>query len=204
VYRNLLVPLDGSTFAERGLRPAASIADRAGATLRLVLVHTPIVVDADLAPVQVSVGWKEAQREREFKYLEREAEALRGRGLSVKTELRDGDVGTELLEIEAESDLVVMATHGRGGLARAWLGSVADQLVRHATGPLLLMRPTEAEHEDGSVDTEAPPFRHVLAATDGSEAASAAVDQAVALARLFDARLTLLRVVAFPAWLAAA
>jgi nucleotide-binding universal stress UspA family protein len=52
------------------------------------------------------------------------------------------------------------------------------------------------------VDTEAPPFRHVLAATDGSEAASAAVDQAVALARLFDARLTLLRVVAFPAWLA--
>ena len=95
-------------------------------------------------------------------------------------------------------DLVVLATPGRGGLGRAWLGSVADSLIRHVEQPILLTRP---EDEDAAPPSAFEP-RHIRAATDGSDASLATVDHAAALARLFNARLTLVRVVAFPGGLA--
>lgn len=217
MHDTLLVPLDGSTFSEHALPMAAAIARRSGASLRLVLVHTPLVLPADdLAPLSATAPWMTAHRDREVEYLEERAEALRGTGLEVEAELRDGDVGQELTRLADDADLVVLATHGRGGLARAWLGSVADALVRQASAPILLIRPEderEAEGEgeeehmgDRAVGRAAPPEftapRTILAATDGSDAATAAAHEAAELARQFEAKLVLLRIVAFPGGLA--
>lgn len=208
MYRKLLVPLDGSVFSEHALAPAASIAARTGSTLWLVLVHTPIqLVTGELGPVPVLDSWEANHREREEAYLESRAAELREQGLEVRTELRRGDVARELTDLAGEADLLVLATHGRGGLERAWLGSVADYLIRHAPAPLLLIRPVD-DHEDGARmegGSHLPPAqepRHILAATGGSTAATSAAEHAAELARSFDARLTLLRVVAFPGGLA--
>jgi nucleotide-binding universal stress UspA family protein len=199
VYSDIMVPLDGSTFAEHALPCARPLAHRTGATLHLVLVHVPFPIHTEeLAPMATYERWEEEHRVREEGYLGERAEALRGGGLQVTAEVRHGDVGRELrARAETGIDLIVMATHGRGGIERAWLGSVTDALLRHARTPMLVVRPTEDEPTPGG---GLP--RHILAATDGSVASDAAVEEAAALARLTEAKLTLLSVVAFPAGLA--
>jgi nucleotide-binding universal stress UspA family protein len=89
---------------------------------------------------------------------------------------------------EVGVDLVVMTSHGRGGLERAWLGSVADHLVRALETPVLLVRPTE-----GAVTP--PEAGEILVPLDGSPRAEAALPPATELARLLGARLTLLQAV---------
>lgn len=199
MYRNLLVPLDGSTFSEHALALARPIARRAGSRLHLVLIHTPLALHtSDIAPIRLTEQWEDEHRERERHYLEGQAGELRAEGLEVDTEVRDGDVARELTAMAESADLLVLATHGRGGLGRAWLGSVADSLIRHVEKPVLLVRPDE----DDPTPRPALEPRHILAATDGSEASVATLDHAASIARLFDARITLLRVVAFPGGLA--
>ena len=88
-------------------------------------------------------------------------------------------------------DLVVMATHGRGGIQRAWLGSVADHLIRNLEAPVLLIRPDDA----GSAPPCAVGVGPVLVPLDGSLLAEGALDMAVSLARAWDTELNLLRAV---------
>lgn len=199
MYRKLLVPLDGSDFSEHALALARPIAHRAGSTLHLVLVHTPLALHtSDIAPIRLTEEWEDEHRETERRYLEGRAETLRAEGLDAVAELREGDVAREIEEAAELADMLILATHGRGGLGRAWLGSVADTLIRHVETPIFVIRP---EDDDASGPAPVEP-RHVLVATDGSDASVATVEHAAALARLFDARLTLLRVVAFPGGLA--
>jgi nucleotide-binding universal stress UspA family protein len=94
------------------------------------------------------------------------------------------------------ADLVVMTTHGRGGLRRAWLGSVTEKLVRTLHIPLLVVRP----REDGSLPST--DLRNVLVPVDGSPLAETAVEPAAALAHLWDAEMSLLQIV-YPVVLAA-
>jgi nucleotide-binding universal stress UspA family protein len=84
-----------------------------------------------------------------------------------------------------------MTTHGRGPLARLWLGSVADALVRDLPLPLLLVHPAE-----GLVDlAHEPPLKHLLLPLDGEPLAEQMIEPAVALGTLTDADYTLLRVI---------
>lgn len=69
---------------------------------------------------------------------------MRQGGLVVTTEIRRGDPTEALLAAIQSDDLVVLTSHGRGGLGRWLLGSVAEQLVRRAAGPVLLVRPQPA------------------------------------------------------------
>jgi nucleotide-binding universal stress UspA family protein len=87
-------------------------------------------------------------------------------------------------------DLIVMTTHGRGGLSRAWLGSVADSLIRHAHVPVLL-------HPSSSGPPGPFLFQRILIPLDGSERAECVIAPAVALGRLHHGRITLLSAVAF-------
>lgn len=200
MYNTVLVPLDGSTFSENALAHAASIAERTGAGLHLVLVHTPLPMTVvEVSAVPLLDQWHMDHRNREEGYLEQQASWLRDRGVTVTTELREGDVVKELKDATSHADLVVLATHGRGGLERAWLGSVADSLVRTVETPLLLIRPAESDGEP--VRSVAPP-QHILVGVGGAAGGEAAVDHAATLARAFGARMTLVRVVAFPSGLA--
>lgn len=198
MYSHVLLPVDGSSFSEQAIPYAGAIARRAGARLHVVLVHTPLARHAaDIAVTPLFGEWEDRFREREARYLEDLVERLRADGLDAVASRPEGDVAPRLIErAKKDADLLVMATHGRGGLERAWLGSVADEVVHHVRLPVLLV-PAQA---DQAAPADAA-FEHVLVATDGSKAADAATRQAAEFARLFAARLTLLRVVSVPAGL---
>ncbi|HSL71468.1 MAG TPA: universal stress protein, partial [Longimicrobiales bacterium] len=95
---------------------------------------------------------------------------------------------------EAGIELIVMTTHGRGGLSRAWLGSVADSLVRSINVPVLLFRP----RGDDAAEARAFRLRHILIPVDGSDLSEHVIDHAIWLGRLTGARYTLMQVVAPP------
>ena len=94
-----------------------------------------------------------ATRKAERAYLRRIQAKLREGGIRLSSAVTlTGDPGPALAQYAGEMaiDLVVMATHGRGGIRRAWLGSVADHLIRHLEVPVLLVRPTEGAAAQGS------------------------------------------------------
>src|SRR5205823_6503664 len=131
MFRSLLVPLDGTPFGEHALPLAAGVARRSGAAVHLV--HVP-------------GGSGEAPRGRERAYLAEAAGRLvvRAPGVTVGTRVLEGAGAEGLADAllkhagEVGADLLVLSSHGRSGLARWWLGSVADDLVRRTAVPLLL------------------------------------------------------------------
>jgi nucleotide-binding universal stress UspA family protein len=74
------------------------------------------------------------------RYLDEMRDKLAARGFTVTTEIRRGPASHEITSVARPDDLVVMATHGRGGLQRWLLGSVAESVVRHSPAPVLLVR----------------------------------------------------------------
>ncbi len=189
--RSLLVPLDGGPFAEQALPWAVAIARKARARLRLVMVHQPgfpppldeetrrLFLEADLAA-----------RKAERHYLHATAARIEtAESIRTSTELLEGVPAAALGKYVGEigADLVVMTTHGRGGIERVWLGSVADRLVRSLEVPLLLLRPRQAE--------KLTQVKRILVPLDGSRRSEAVLPAALAMASLFDARIALLRVV---------
>lgn len=199
MYRSILVPLDGSTFAEHVLPLARSIARRAGAALQLALVHVPIAaryVDGMVIYDEpLDARLKEHEREYLNEVTKRVATDL---DVPVTFELIDGKVGqvAEILHDHAMAknvDLIAMTTHGRGAFTRFWLGSVADKLVRQVSMPILLVRPQENEKTQIDI-TQEQVFQHILITLDGSALSEQILDRAVALGKLLQADYTLLRV----------
>jgi nucleotide-binding universal stress UspA family protein len=191
----IMVPLDGSTFAEHAIPAALGVAEASDAQLHLVQVHElPFVPTSPELMVPYDAGQDERLRAQEREYLLGIANRLADqRGLSVRTELVDGQPPAALAMYAQDSaiDLVVMTTHGRSGLSRAWLGSVADGVVRRSGVPVLLLRPRAEEAE---LEEPVRP-KHVLIPLDGSALSRGVIDAAVGLGALSKARYTLLRVV---------
>jgi nucleotide-binding universal stress UspA family protein len=198
MFRNVLLPVDGSSFSEHAVPYALAIARRAQARIHVLLVHTSAAqYAAEFASFPLVEEWENEFRQKETRYIDRLVEDMRKRGLDATAERQEGDVARRIIErTKADADLLVMATHGRGGLERAWLGSVTDEVVHHVRVPVLLVEPRK-----DATPPDDPAVEHILVATDGSKAAAAATDEALRIARLFDARLTLLRVVSVPAGL---
>ena len=194
--KTVLLPVDGSNFAEHALPYALGIARRNGATLQLALVHVLSDTTGRGYPLAELVEARDAeQRDHDAAYMEELTRRLRTAGVQIRPALLKGKVGAALARHvdQVEVDLVVMTTHGRGGLQRAWLGSTADYLVRHSMIPLLLIRPTRETREIGT--TSHPGFRRVLAALDGSGTAEAALRDALEIGLADDATLVLAHVV---------
>lgn len=161
--RGILVPLDGSELAEQAVGVGAGYARKAGATLHLVTVHEPLPLGAMPPDYAMPVPMLEAEaREERVQYLESVAAAVRPT-LSTPSVVSvvTGEAASALCEyVEAHPvDLVVMTTHGRGGLSRLWLGSVADRMLRRLAVPLLLLHPRGDPHP--------AELRHLLIALDG-------------------------------------
>lgn len=195
MFHEITVPLDGSAHSEHALALAAAIADVAGARLTLVRVHTPLGrVTAVSGASMLEVD--EYAIDRAQRYLDGLARDMAPElnGDRLATRVLVGGVSAELLRYtrESGSDLVVMTTHGRGAVGRAWLGSVADRMVRRARVPILLLRPGE---RSPALPASAPAWLHVLVTLDGSDIAAQVLGSALALAKLMHARITLLRVV---------
>jgi nucleotide-binding universal stress UspA family protein len=151
-YRMIVVPLDGSAFAEQALEHAQVLAAASNADLVLVAA-VPAVDDSGLAEAGVVPYWMEAacqaEHERVDHYLTHLAKRLALAGLRVHTRLVTGPPAEVILRAGAAeyADLIVMTTHGRSGLPRLWLGSVAAKVAQGAEVPLLLVR-ARVEQED--------------------------------------------------------
>lgn len=140
----IVVALDGSPLAEAALPVAERLARRLGLPIHLVRVldFDPIrsAVQGGLAAAE---AWSRSQDEvihDADQYLADHARQLRDHGLTTTYELRKGLPTSELLNSVSKGDLVVMTTRERGGLTRWVLGSVADELMRRAPCPVLLVR----------------------------------------------------------------
>jgi nucleotide-binding universal stress UspA family protein len=191
LYRRLLVPLDGSRLAEAVLPVVTRLALATGATA--VLLH---VLERG-APVTVH-GERHLQSLDEAKiYLHDLAARLRAQGVSVEThahEVPDGDVTKSIARhvIEEKGDLIVMCTHGTGGVRDLLFGSIAQQVLKRGTVPVLLVRAAPDS------DTAAFEPSTILVPLDGSAAAEAALGPAGDLARHLGSSVHLVTVVATP------
>ena len=201
MFTRILVPLDGSRRAEWALPMAASIARRTGGRLLLIGVTPPLAhVGAAMAMAEGPFSEMYRQRiETEMQsYLEHSRESVaQATGLPVAARLRNGRVVDSILDEARQTDagLIVMTSHGRGPVSRAWLGSVTDALIRRASVPVLVQRTLEDEAPDLDADHA---FDPIVVALDGSEEAEQSLTAAAALARSFGVGLSVLRVLEPP------
>ena len=141
MYTRIVVGLDGSDLAESALRSGAELAKALGVPLHLVRVADLATVHWGATEAYVALSQEmEHEQAAAATYLEVMASPLRDDGLEVTTEVRAGTAARELLKLSSPSDLIVVASHGRHGLERLLLGSVAEEIARKAAGPVLITR----------------------------------------------------------------
>ncbi len=177
MFKKLLVPLDGTSQSAVALPPARALAQATGAEIVLLRVIP-----------HARPGGENSPRATAEENLASIAEELAKSALRVHTIVHPGTAQAEQIvrAIGSEhADLIVMATHGRAGLQRAILGSVAQQVLAESPVPLLLVRP--GGHRVTQVTT-------LLVPVDGSPGGALALGLAVPLARATGARIVLLQV----------
>jgi nucleotide-binding universal stress UspA family protein len=133
----ILVPLDGSGCAEMVLPAAEKLATAMKADivlLRVAFAHTFPGVDGTDAQVKVV---REAEE-----YLGKLQKRMEAKGIKIETHVRYGDEAEEILDHAAYKDItwIAMTTHGRGGIKRFLLGSIAEKVLRHSPKPIFLFR----------------------------------------------------------------
>lgn len=172
----VLVPLDGSALAEEALPVAVNLAQRGQAVLHLVAVQVPSAAAPLFRISKTTTRRDQGIRRSLQQYLASTAESLSAaHGLRVVWAIQRGQPAVEV-DAYARAHrvgLVVMTTHGRGGLSRLWLGSVADQLLRRTAAPVLLLRPGRGAGFGGA--------QRILVGLDGSEQAEEMLESAIAL-----------------------
>ncbi len=149
----IIVPLDGSPVAEAALPWAIDLARLLAVKLHLVRVVRPavVVVGDELAGLDVAsaVVPEEVDERLAADYLNATAESTRRQGIRTTTEVVVGQAWFAIARAaqEQQAALIVMATHGRTGVARALLGSVAMRILHHSDVPALLVRPSGLLHD---------------------------------------------------------
>lgn len=157
MYPTILLTTDGSEVARAATPHALNLASMTpGATILAVsVIDTVSQILAQATPsgwgfgggrlavesAEAAIAAEREQAETTLAKLKAELEA--GGAPEVRTAVIEGHAATAIVDVAAEekADVIVMATHGRGGLERAVLGSVADHVMRHAPCPVLLVRP---------------------------------------------------------------
>ncbi len=190
-FKKILCPVDFSPGSQQAMRTAVRLANERDA--ELVLVHVwylpPTVFAGEQLYAADFVQQLSDDAERSLEAAVAEAGRLGARHVTSK--LLTGPPSQQIVDAargEGGPWLIVIGTHGRTGLARVMLGSVAEQVVRHAPCPVLTVRP----------DNEPAPFAHVLCPIDLSKPAHDAMEVAGELAQAGGAGITLLHVLELP------
>lgn len=188
MYKKIILPLDGSLLAERAVEPTIRLGRKTGAAIILLRVPTADVYVPSRefgGAIGVLTAEQAVTRAHDdvTAYLKRVEARFAHAGVTADIEVRDGDPAGEIVDlaVETEADLIVMSTHGRSGMTRWLLGSVAAKVVRHAPCSVYLCR------------TEKLP-EHILVPLDTSTFAEHSLAPTCALAETFGAEVTLLHV----------
>ena len=143
MYERILVPTDGSQGSAHVALQAIDLAEQYGAT-----VHVLSVVDDSHRSFLPDVGGTDDSLDDEAeKAIERVTKMASVHGVEAVGEVREGDPAEEILDYaeEIDADAIVAGTHGRSGVERRLIGSVAERLVRHATCPVMTVRLPETD-----------------------------------------------------------
>ncbi|MCY4416681.1 MAG: universal stress protein [Chloroflexi bacterium] len=191
MYSKVVVPLDGSELSERSLPYARLVAGALSVPIDLVEAFDvlPAAVHDHLAVVATQRMLEEAQS-RTDNYLGRVRADLRDMGYMATATTLPGAPAQAIVDWVADDPdaLVVMSTHGRGGIARWALGSVADKVLHAIPNPMLLVRGAAANPlEDGGP-------RAILAPLDGSTLSELSLEHAATMATALKTRIVLMRV----------
>ncbi len=203
--RNVLFATDFSPISEAALPYAVSVCRHFGSTLHMAHILTDaglLMMSGGIDYVSLGTIYEDAHTEAKQKL---ERIALRLGQMPRRCHVRHGKVWKNLAEIVETNriDLLVVGTHGRGGFGKLLLGSVAEDILRHAFCPVLTVGPQvsgrvklpslDRRHSDlAPVDLE---LREILYATNSSPSATRSARAAVRLAQEFHAHLTLLHVI---------
>lgn len=143
MYDKILVPLDGSVLAERAIRHAEEIARGSRSEILLlqsVTLPMPVVPEAVLVP---DSKWLAEAKKDAARYLDGIAASLRNAGMRVRAMVDERPPADAILHVAAREqvDLIVMSTHGRGGLSRLLMGSIAESVFRSTSRTVMLVKP---------------------------------------------------------------
>lgn len=156
MFKRLLVPLDGSRFASRAVQYAADVAQRFSAEvifIQVIKTATPgfaatgyddtVSPAASAIAVQAALEADKRNVARAKRYLSDKVRTIRSRHIKSSYQVLIGDPADSIMEFSEKEniDLVVMTTHGRSGLKRAVMGSIADAVIRESGKPVLVVRP---------------------------------------------------------------
>lgn len=145
MYKKILVPLDGSELAETVLPHATGLAKAGGAEITLLtVVHLTLgAAAAKLEAIpEAAAERRGALRAEALMYLEKVQRELKDQGIVAHAVALEGDAASQIIAYAEEKgfDLVAMATHGRSGIDRFIMGSIAEKVVRGTIKPVLLIR----------------------------------------------------------------
>jgi len=151
MYQRILVPIDGSATSQRGLEEAIQLAKMTQGRLRLYHVIDELSFALAMDAYSGYAGdWLKVLRENGGRILEEGRAKAQDAGVDVETHLCDSFSGSvhQMVNAEADkwpADLIVIGTHGRRGVGRVVMGSSAEQILRYASVPVLLVRAPENE-----------------------------------------------------------
>ncbi len=188
MFERILIPLDGSPRAELILGQVAKILRRKDSEIILLRV-------VDL-PAEGSPDAARRERAQAHQYVHGLAGRLASQGVRARSCIAEGPAAQAILDQAAqqEATLIAMTTHGRTGISRWLVGSVAEKVVRSSRVPVLLIRsflPTPLGDIQAATAVELS-FRKILVPTDGSPAAESVMGPAAELAQLFESRVMVL------------
>ncbi len=187
MIRTVLVPLDGSELAESVLPYAGQIARVTGS--EIVLLTAVYLYNAwGESPMRQDLGKETAAAQT---YLESKRDQLKSSGLTVKTVIAYQPAADSILTAAADedADLIAMSTHGRSGISRWILGSVADKVLHATQRPLLLVRAREAD------ERTLAPIDRIVVPLDGSELSLSVLPYVEEMAEALGASLILVHAV---------
>ena len=144
MYKRILVPLDGSPRAERILPHVEELALACSSTVILLRVVDPVHVMLSSGSSRADASYAELEKrtKKAKAYLEEQKEALEDKGIKTEIRVEHGTTVDSIIQIGAEEDvkLIAIASHGYGGLARVFYGSVAAGLLQRVDRPIMIVR----------------------------------------------------------------
>jgi nucleotide-binding universal stress UspA family protein len=192
-YRSILVPLDGSTFAEHAISYAVGVAEQMDAAIKLVHIHPSFETMEELWPHYVDNLTLRALKRRREVYLNEVVQRI-SKESSVRASsaviIGQGVADTLRAVDFLGADFVVVATHARGLIGRFWLGDVVQRILRRVDMPVMVVRGDRAP-----VSFAAKNIRHVLTPVDGTATAERALKTAATFGSIVGAKQTLLQVI---------
>jgi nucleotide-binding universal stress UspA family protein len=206
--KNVLYATDFSTTSEAALPYAAAVCRKFGSTLHIAHVISDtglLLMTGGVDYVSFGTLYEDTNTVAKQK-MDVIASCLRG--LPFRTHFQHGKVWPQLKQLVAQNeiDLIVVGTHGRGGISKLLVGSVAENILRHAPCPVLTVGPAVCGHARlPQLDTHSAALapselelQHILYAAKLTPESQRVAQVAIALAQQFEARLTVMHVIEYP------